>query len=634
MAMRCLTFLQFSCFKRDITDNEITQYVGIGEYLWLEYAQAHWLEHVQLGSKADHDSLQRLNNALRGFVVRWKKSGASEQPYSETPNRFAFGFGALKEISLETYQMLVSGAMYKSQKRFHEDIKGVRFISSWHDTILTFQLDPFTIEDFAKYILQQLAHHASLLSGSENRQSLEDLYLFYGANVFKCQVQYCPFSVNGFRFKAEYDLHSKGHEKKFKCHIKACSYSEIGFLTAGELRLHVSCHSTIETTTDQISNLRLSQDPFRAPRQRRPDELFEDAVTSGDMEFIASAIEVDESKISEYRSGKFTLNLAIENNQVQIVELLLDKGVDFIYRERRYSSPAGLARLLELAVERGSIEMVRALLLRIPVIDEEEVLSISLALFQAVDQKEIMKVELLLAFGADPLGTKSGIVETPLEAAIKVGDKDITRLLLDCVTGVDNSSRNMLFHALQVAEGKDAELFQLVLKECLAKPMDWNKCIFSAIYRRHFQCARIAVEQGADVNSLDSVGRSALFLLAQESSLKAANLMKFLLENGADPSIKPERGRIAGDYSAARNIHKRLGVTWDELVKANAHKVIKPSDSQTQDEVLATYPTWNEVFELPTLPEDEAPNLNWDQILVPTTPVNQSERVPGRLAFS
>lgn len=130
MATRCLTFLQFSCFKRDITENEITYYIGIGEYLWLEYAKAHWLEHVQLGSKACHDSLHSLDSALHCFLARWKKTDASGQSYPEISNSPVFGFEGFRGTSSENYQMLVSGAMYKSQKRFHDDIRGERFTSS------------------------------------------------------------------------------------------------------------------------------------------------------------------------------------------------------------------------------------------------------------------------------------------------------------------------------------------------------------------------------------------------------------------------------------------------------------------------------------------------------------------------
>ena len=128
MAIRCLTFLQFSCFKPDITEKEIAHYIGIGEYLWLEYAQAHWLEHVRLGSKADHGSLQGLDIALRSFFGRWQKIDPSVQHYQGTLEGSVFGFGALRNVSSDNYQLLVSGAMYQSQKRFHDTFQGEQFL--------------------------------------------------------------------------------------------------------------------------------------------------------------------------------------------------------------------------------------------------------------------------------------------------------------------------------------------------------------------------------------------------------------------------------------------------------------------------------------------------------------------------
>lgn len=365
MAIRCLTFFEFSCFRRDIADNEIKDHIRSGEYLWLEYAHAHWLEHVQLGSKADYDSLQRLNGDLRRFFGRWNRTGACKRFNLGNSSNSVFGCSAFKEISSETYQMLVSGAVYNSQKRFHDDIKGERYTTSNCDDVCLFSIpDPFTLGDFARYIVEKLADQASSWSGLDNRQNLENLYESYGANLFKCQSQYCPFSVKGFRFKAECDLHSKVHEKKFKCHVETCNYLEIGFLTASELRLHVSRHSTIETTTDRISNLRV-QDSFRAPRERRSEDLFEDAIISGKTEYVASAIEADRLMIMEYRHGKSKLRLAIENNQVQIVALLLDTGADIRSQRQLFKNP------LEFAVEYSSREMVQTLLLSKLVIEKK-----------------------------------------------------------------------------------------------------------------------------------------------------------------------------------------------------------------------------------------------------------------------
>lgn len=583
MALRCLTFLQFSCFRPDITEKEIAHYIRIGEYLWLEYAQAHWLEHVRLGSKANQDSLQRLDNALHYFLARWKNTDATAQSYHGTLDGSVFGLDALREISSENYQLLVSGAMYKSQKRFHEHMKGEHFTSSWHDhTCSLFIPDPFSIGDFAKRVFQQLESQASLFSGLDNRRNLEDLHLFYGTNLFKCQIQHCPFSVKGFQLKAECDLHSKDHQKSFKCHIKTCNYSKIGFSTASELRLHVSRHSTIETTTDRIANLRLSQGPFPVPRQRRPDELFEDAVASGDMKYVASAVAVDKSIIKEYCEGKSTLLLAVEKNQVQMVEFLLDGGADVNDKKSTGRTP------LQLAIEKSSIEMVRTLLLHnadLEVIQRNP----SHVLFLAIEKEDVSKIELLLEFSADPLPYFKAF-PTFLRQAANTGNLELCRFLLDRFACPSESFDTALILALCEAERKNSEAFQLILKECNERAVDWGECLVSAVSVRNYQCAQIALEKGADVNHIynerhRSADKTALMMLAPRTTKEAALLIKLLLEKGADPSITSIKGKPLGSYAGAKNIQKWLdGVTWEELVQANAHKVIRTSDSQSPAE--------------------------------------------------
>lgn len=374
--------------------------------------------------------------------------------------------------------------------------------------------------------------------------------------------------MKGFRFKAENDLHSKDHEKKFKCHIKTCNYSKIGFLTAGELRLHVSRHFTIETTTDQLSNLRLSQDSFQAPKQRRPDELFEDAVATGNIEYVASVIDVDESMINEYGFNQSTLSLAIVYNQVHMIEFLLDRGVDVKHGKT----------LILLAVENCSIEIVRTLLLCKPIIEKYEM---NVALSAAARKGDIKKVELLLAFGASPV--QKANYDSPLVIAVESGDENIVRLLLGHMVNSGRSSQEVFFNALSAAEKKGSEVFQLILKECQERSMDWNYCLQAAVEKRANQCARISIEQGADVNGPNGkeIRETPLTTLARHSSQKAADLMKLLLENGADPFIENNLKRVPGDYKGAKNIHKRLGVTWDELVKANAHKVIESRNPQS-----------------------------------------------------
>jgi ankyrin repeat protein len=85
--------------------------------------------------------------------------------------------------------------------------------------------------------------------------------------------------------------------------------------------------------------------------------------------------------------------------------------------------------------------------------------------------------------------------------------------------------------------------------------------------------AEFLLRNGADINarkrSRTSHSRTPLYNAASKNTAAAAQLMKFLLEWGADPFLIVN-GRTAGKLSGARNISKWLGITWDELVESTA----------------------------------------------------------------
>lgn len=99
--------------------------------------------------------------------------------------------------------------------------------------------------------------------------------------------------------------------------------------------------------------------------------------------------------------------------------------------------------------------------------------------------------------------------------------------------------------------------------------------------------AKALVEYGADVNfkrTTRASERTPLHVAATKTTLAAAELMKFLLLSGADPTVSAvvkrgkepgrRRGRFLGEETrtpsmerGAQNISKWLGMTWDQLVK-------------------------------------------------------------------
>jgi hypothetical protein len=91
--------------------------------------------------------------------------------------------------------------------------------------------------------------------------------------------------------------------------------------------------------------------------------------------------------------------------------------------------------------------------------------------------------------------------------------------------------------------------------------------------------ATYLLEQGADVNHRPSdTHRTALQRAAKYSSAEGAEMIRFLLLNGADPEADQQdtkshngttarQGKKIRDEEGAKGIHRWLGMTWDELVE-------------------------------------------------------------------
>lgn len=88
--------------------------------------------------------------------------------------------------------------------------------------------------------------------------------------------------------------------------------------------------------------------------------------------------------------------------------------------------------------------------------------------------------------------------------------------------------------------------------------------------------AKILLQSGVDVNYLGrhptSHSNTALYIASGRRGQRAAELMRFLLESGADPSLKGKKGNAIADKPGPRNIKKWFGISWDQLVEESAKK--------------------------------------------------------------
>lgn len=77
--------------------------------------------------------------------------------------------------------------------------------------------------------------------------------------------------------------------------------------------------------------------------------------------------------------------------------------------------------------------------------------------------------------------------------------------------------------------------------------------------------ASFLLENGASAGGPTDTGHAPIFAASGHDTMQAAEFMRFLLQRGASPGTTYLKQKLE-DRPGPKNIHKWLGVTWDELV--------------------------------------------------------------------
>lgn len=203
----------------------------------------------------------------------------------------------------------------------------------------------------------------------------------------------------------------------------------------------------------------------------------------------------------------------------------------------------------------GSLAEVRSALAARPdlrVFDEAGLAPISVAVSRGVPF-----VKELLSAGADP-NDRNTDGSTALTKAVQLGDPVIVQLLLQHGADLGREKLDPADTSLHsVVETASTPLLLLLARTCSRDMLDRFNCtgstpFMSAAERNNVAACEILLQNGADINARDvsSEGTTALMLCCEKCP---ADTVRFLLDHGADPSIRDNVAKSALDYARDRS---------------------------------------------------------------------------------
>jgi ankyrin repeat protein len=170
---------------------------------------------------------------------------------------------------------------------------------------------------------------------------------------------------------------------------------------------------------------------------------------------------------------------------------------------------------------------------------------------QAAADGKIEQVKLLISEGAD-VNEKTTTGDTPLHYAAKYGHKNVAVLLIKKGADVNAKNKNGDLPTHLALRGHLESPKKEVLDLLVAKGPELS-CIQISAYQGDLAKVRSFVEQGIDVDSRDSEGRTALYYAAMQGK---RDLVEFLLSRGANVNAKDKDYGFTPLHHAVGGGHK------------------------------------------------------------------------------
>ncbi|XP_057335582.1 putative ankyrin repeat protein RF_0381 [Microplitis mediator] len=258
--------------------------------------------------------------------------------------------------------------------------------------------------------------------------------------------------------------------------------------------------------------------------------LLQVAIEYNRYEFVEYLINIGADVNSS--SNNLPLHIAIENENIPIIELLIRKGANTVIR------PAFGRLPLEIACDKKNIKIIEILIAAGA--DSIIPFDIDNSLHFAIIQNNYERIENLVKNGADITNTVY-FKKTPLILAIEEGNKPVVELLIKNGADVNLFTEYRETAIIAAIDNNHLELVEILIDA----GVDINNTpgpvapLKRAIQTNNYEICEYLIQRGANVNYVNgNIGDNSPLQEAAESGNK--ELIELLIKNGADVNYMTE----------------------------------------------------------------------------------------------
>jgi hypothetical protein len=427
-------------------------------------------------------------------------------------------------------------------------------------------LDPLTISNTTVSIYKQFSglycreacHHTNCICYR--------ITFHYGNQPFTCPFLNCSHYRSGFASQRLRDSHIKNHDRPWHCEFSGCEFAAGGFLSRKMRDDHLSQFH--QDRGDTQSLLALDR---QGVQQDELIPLLYDLIRLDNLDAVKALVERFQKLDNLDRENLF--NVAAFSGSLSMLRLLLDK-------QRYYR-----ADLLQLSIRGQNVEVMKWLIsLDLDPIDD---------LFRNVlrsDSEEIRAV-----WKAAYTESQQGKTKQWKENQRKNHRPHFISAQAIIAVGGDPFREDWL-----ISHWKEIEVFN-------KRETDWigHALVNVASSTCSLKIARYILQFSSNVDHRRSAKYpTPLHHAATKTTAEAAELMKLLLIEGADPNKtsggfdrrdKVTEIRRIQDEKGAKGISKWLGISWDELVAQTKKERGEIVDKERQSDQMGNLQDINEI---------------------------------------